>query len=162
MAVSPAGTIAALTFRGVPAELDRSGRPLAAVDARIRAAEDSNRLPRYIVDLEFDGRKLLLLGVRGYRLAVARLLPDGRPDPTFGHGGLRTLRVGASLRPGRIAVEPDGRIVVDGISYASRLAGPFEGDAGRAVVARFDPDGSLDRASPQAGCSVRADRPSFE
>ncbi|HET7119861.1 MAG TPA: hypothetical protein VFI17_01275 [Solirubrobacterales bacterium] len=151
VAVSPGGRIAALTDRWLPAELDRFGRPLAAVDARIRLAESRHRLPYRTVDLEFDGRKLLLLGVRGYGLAIARLLPNGRPDPDFGDGGLRVLRVGASLRPGRIAVEPDGKIVVDGVSFASRLGDPFEGKPGRAVVARFDPDGSLDRGFASGG-----------
>jgi uncharacterized delta-60 repeat protein len=86
--VSPGGRIAAVTDRWLPAELDRSARPLAAVDAKIRLAESRHRLPQRIVDLKFDGRKLLLLGVRGYGLAIARLLPDGRPDPDFGDGGL--------------------------------------------------------------------------
>jgi uncharacterized delta-60 repeat protein len=151
VAVSPRGRIAALTDRWLPAELDRSGHPLAAVDAKIRLAESRHQLPYRILDLEFDGRKLLLLGVRGYGLAIARLLPNGRPGPDFGDGGLRALRVGASLRPGRIAVEPGGKIVVDGVSFASRLGGPFEGKPGRAVVARFDPDGSLDRGFASGG-----------
>lgn len=151
VAVSPGGRIAAVTDRWLPAELDRSGRPLATVDAKIRLADSRHRLPYGIVDLEFDGRKLLLLGFHGYGLAIARLLANGRPDPDFGDGGLRALRVGASLRPGRIAVEPDGKIVVDGVSFASRLGDPFEGNPGRAVVARFNPDGSLDRGFASGG-----------
>jgi len=151
VAVGPGGRIAALTDRWLPAELDRSGHPLAAVDARIRLAESRHRLPLRIVDLKFDGRRLLLLGLRGYGLAIGRLLPNGRPDPDFGNGGLRALRVGASLRPGRIAVEPDGKIVVDGVSFESRLGDPFEGRPGRAVVARFNPDGSLDRSFASGG-----------
>lgn len=150
VAVSPRGRIAALTNRWLPAELDRFGRPLAAVDAMIRLAASRHRLPERIVDLEFDGRKLLLLGVRGYGLAIARLLPDGRPDPDFGDAGMRALRVGASLRPGRIVVEPNGKIVVNGVSFASR-SGSFDGEPGRAVVARLDPDGSLDRGFASGG-----------
>jgi|GEM_PF-4988504 len=151
VAVSPGGRIAALTDRWLAAELDRSGRPLAAVDAKIRLAEQRHRLPLRVVDLKFVGRKLLLLGYRGYGLAIGRLLPDGRPDPDFGRGGLRVLRIGASLRPGRIAVEPDGKIVVDGVSFAHRLGDPFEGNPGRAVVARLNPDGSLDRGFASGG-----------
>lgn len=150
VAVSPRGWIAALTVRGLPAELDRFGRPLAAVDAKIRLSASRHRLPTHIVDLEFDGRKLLLLGLRGYRLAIARLLPDGRPDPDFGDAGMRALRVGTSLRPGRIAVEPDGKIVVGGVSFSSK-EGLFEGEPGRAVVARLNPDGSLDRGFASGG-----------
>jgi hypothetical protein len=151
VAVSPGGRIAALTARWLAAELDRSGRPLAAVDAMIRLAEQRHRLPLRVVDLKFDGRKLLLLGYRGYGLAIGRLLPDGRPDPHFGDRGLRVLRIGASLRPGRIAVEPDGKIVVDGVSFEHRLGDPFEGIPGRAVVARLNPDGSLDRGFASGG-----------
>jgi hypothetical protein len=57
-----------------------------------------------------------------------------------------------------MAVEPDGKIVVDGVSYASKFAGPLEGDAGRAVVARFDPEGSLDPGFASGGV-LRARRP---
>jgi len=151
VAVSPRGRIAAMTERWLPAELDRSGRPLAAVDAKIRLAASRHRLPASIVDLEFDGRKLLLLGVRGYGLAVTRLLPDGRPDPDFGDAGMRALRVGPSLHPARVAVEPNGKIVVVGTSFASKSGGPFEGEPGRPVVARLNPDGSLDRGFASGG-----------
>ncbi len=151
VAVGRDGTIAALTFRGTPAELDRSGRPLAAFDTRARAAEGRRRLPSGIVDLEFEGRKVLLFGTFNDGIAVTRLLADGRPDPGFGHDGLRTLRVGASLRPGRMALEPDGKIVVDGVSYTAKSGGAFEGASGRPVVARFDSDGSLDRSFASDG-----------
>ena len=158
VAVSSGGRIAALTDRWLPAELNRSGRPLAAVDAQIRLAESHHRLPIRVVDLAFDGGKLLLLGFHDYGLAVARLLPDGRPDPNFGDRGLCPLRVGALLRPGRIAVEPDGKIVVSGVSFASRLAGPFEGEPGRAVVAWLDRDGSLDHGFASGGVFRGASR----
>ncbi|MCB5165406.1 hypothetical protein LG634_11260 [Streptomyces bambusae] len=49
------------------------------------------------------------------RFAVARLLPDGRPDPGFGTGG-RVLAAfpGGTAEAHAVAVRPDGRIVVAG------------------------------------------------
>ena len=97
-----------------------------------------------------DGR-ILAVGVAGDRFssstfALARYLPDGSLDPTFGHGGMKT----ASF-PGADAVEglgaalaPDGSIVVvrsTGVEFI-----PSE-----IAVARFRPNGSLDRRFGRRG-----------
>ena len=75
-----------------------------------------------------DGR-LLVVGGRPSSVTVLRLLPDGRPDPTFGGTGRVTV---PSTGPGRAAaVQPDGRLLVAG-----------GGD--RLVVHRFLADGGLD------------------
>ena len=44
-------------------------------------------------------------------LLLARYLPNGRPDTSFGSGGRRSVAPGAPIR---VAVQPDGKIVVTG------------------------------------------------
>jgi uncharacterized delta-60 repeat protein len=61
--------------------------------------------------------------------SLARYLPSGSPDPSFGNGGhVELTALGAS----RVALQPDGKIVV---------AGSASPDF---VVARYNPDGSPD------------------
>jgi uncharacterized delta-60 repeat protein len=50
-------------------------------------------------------------------LAAARLLPNGKLDPTFGSGGraLRNVTAGNDLATG-MAIQPNGRIVMTGVS----------------------------------------------
>ncbi len=74
----------------------------------------------------------------GSLAAVARLLPDGGLDPSFGNGGWAVLE--APLEGGirALAVQPDGRIVVAGHA--------FDADTGNEyfLLARLLPDGGLD------------------
>ena len=59
-------------------------------------------------------------------LLLARYLPNGRPDTSFGRGGRRSVAPGAPIR---VAVQPDGKIVVTGRDVA---------------LARYLPDGRPD------------------
>ncbi|HZO05641.1 MAG TPA: hypothetical protein VFB52_04585, partial [Solirubrobacterales bacterium] len=77
----------------------------------------------------------------GTLFAVARFLPDGAPDPSFGGDGSvvfpgkpRFLRG----YPGSVLIQPDGRILLIG----------QPGSEGRAEleVVRLEPDGSFDRS----------------
>ncbi len=87
--------------------------------------------------------------------ALARYLPDGSLDPSFGHGGMVTTVVSFGekgrviqgfLNRGAFALEiqPDGKLISVGAS---------EGLKGRTVfaLARFLPDGSLDRSFGTGG-----------
>ena len=67
--------------------------------------------------------------------AVARFLPDGSLDPSFGDGGLVTtaIRGGHGDEARSVAVAANGRIVVAGTDSWERFA-----------IARYLPDGSLD------------------
>jgi uncharacterized delta-60 repeat protein len=53
--------------------------------------------------------------------AIARATADGRPDTTFGPGGMRTfnLRPGATHYFNRAWIHPDGRILTVGYDFAS-------------------------------------------
>jgi uncharacterized delta-60 repeat protein len=57
----------------------------------------------------------------GSLLAVARLLPTGKPDPAFGAGGDGKTVVNAQGAPydaAAVLVRPDGRIVIAGAGYS--------------------------------------------
>jgi uncharacterized delta-60 repeat protein len=97
------------------------------------------------VEVLRDG-KILVAGYRGFHLFLARLTPDGRLDRSFG-GGDGTAILGIHNRaccpPAAIAVQRDGRIVLAG------NGGPFH--TPRVYLARYRPDGRLDRSFGRAG-----------
>lgn len=80
----------------------------------------------------------------GQRLLLARVLPDGRLDPSFGEGGVAGTALGevAPLDhfPAGVAIAPDGRIYVIGLTGAAT----FYAGAAVAAILRFDPNGSRD------------------
>ncbi|MFE1414546.1 calcium-binding protein [Streptomyces sp. NPDC058746] len=84
--------------------------------------------------------RILAAGAGQGGFALARLLPDGSPDNTFGGGDGRVATpfpLGASVQD--LALQSDGRIVAVGTaSYASPA---FSTDV---ALARYTPDGSPD------------------
>lgn len=66
--------------------------------------------------------KLLVAGKRGSTAVIARLLGDGRPDPTFGAGGVVVLVTGAPAEVQSLLLEPGGKIVAIAVVGA---ASPF-------------------------------------
>ncbi len=101
-----------------------------------------------------NGRILLIGSIKGptsqavrgsraaSRIALFRLLPDGRPDRSFGHGGLVTARV-TNHSEAKAALLTHGRVVVAG--WTTTPHGP------QGVLLRFRPDGSLDRSFGTSG-----------
>jgi uncharacterized delta-60 repeat protein len=78
---------------------------------------------------------------------VARLLPDGVPDPAFGGSGvvlakMRSSMVPASSGGSAVAIQSDGRIVTTG--SAGYVLGPLAGGS-YCTTARFTRDGRFDR-----------------
>ncbi|HEX3623627.1 MAG TPA: hypothetical protein VHT97_15035 [Acidimicrobiales bacterium] len=72
-------------------------------------------------------------------VAVSRLDPAGRIDPTFNGGNLLLVQGGGPEASGRaVALQPDGRIVVTGTGRGT-------------MVIRVMPDGSLDQSFGTAG-----------
>jgi uncharacterized delta-60 repeat protein len=89
----------------------------------------------FAVVVQPDG-KILAAGRRGSDVGLARYNPDGSADSTFGTGGRATANFGGTELALAAAIQPDGKIVVAGRSNAG---GNFD-----FLVARFNPDGSLD------------------
>lgn len=67
-------------------------------------------------------------------VAAARLTPTGAPDPTFGSGGKVVTRFGpGGSGASAVALQPDGKIILAGVSRAD----PSSPDAGRAAAVRL-------------------------
>jgi uncharacterized delta-60 repeat protein len=96
--------------------------------------------------------KILLAGYLHGWLSLARLLPSGRHDRSFGGGdGKVSLRIEEPTSCCgewvSLAVEPDGRIVL-----AGEVQGGGEGF--HVALARFRPNGRLDRSFGNAGLQL--------
>ena len=103
------------------------------------------------VAVQPDG-KLVVAGYAGtypdHAIALARYRVDGTLDPAFGEGGRVLISIGGADKATAVAIQPDGRIVVAGVSGA-----PNGADTAFAL-ARFDADGSLDASFGTAGIVV--------
>jgi uncharacterized delta-60 repeat protein len=83
---------------------------------------------------------------------VARFLPDGRPDMSFGVGGVTTTDFADESydEPYAVVLQPDGRIVLGGYSNTGGGPGVLFG-ADQLALARYLPNGMLDPAFGQGG-----------
>lgn len=80
------------------------------------------------------------------RIALARYLPEGGLDPSFGEGGIALVVYdGNTAELYAVALQPDGMILVAGHVRARGL-GPAQ-----VLVARYDAAGALDRTFGDAG-----------
>ena len=85
--------------------------------------------------------------------ALARYLPDGELDESFGEGGQVTTPVSAVTDwLLALAVQPDGKLVAAGYSYESLSRGHI-------VLARYTADGSLDPSFDGDGVVVATSLP---
>ena len=92
-----------------------------------------------------DG-KLVVAGGSGGNTLLARYHPDGRLDDAFGVGGKMIVNLGGpSNGASALLIQPDGKLVVTGSAGASRVTPPS------LVIARFQPNGSLDPTFGQGG-----------
>lgn len=78
----------------------------------------------YALAVQSDG-KIVLAGDAKFGmaddLALARFLPNGTPDPAFGTAGHVTIDLGSDADSGSaLALQPDGKIIVAGITGANR------------------------------------------
>lgn len=76
--------------------------------------------------------------------ALVRLMPDGTLDTQFGVGGVVSAKLGATTRYEKIALMPNGKIVVTGWVFVSS-------EKNSAIMARYNVDGSLDERFADQG-----------
>lgn len=94
-----------------------------------------------------DGRILLSGSLEGRKrtsVALARYSPDGRPDPSFGEGGVIRTGSGRYLTMDDMAVRRDGRIVLAGYRAAKRAPA-------QVAALRYLPSGRLDPGFAEGG-----------
>jgi uncharacterized delta-60 repeat protein len=101
--------------------------------------------------LQSDGRIVVAGTADGMNpaLAVARLLADGTPDTSFGEDGQVVTEVGWQANGDAVIVQSDGRIAVAGTADIGRQRGQFA-----FLVARYEPDGALDRSFGRDGVAT--------
>src|SRR6478672_7503625 len=98
--------------------------------------------------LDSSGR-LVVVGAVGSprRIALARYLPSGALDPSFGAGGRVSTLVGIGAAASGIVMQGDGAIVVAGISFSTPTSPA-------ATVVRYLPSGALDASFGAGGIAV--------
>jgi uncharacterized delta-60 repeat protein len=150
-----------------------------AVDSRNRILIAGDVLTRYRstgeVDASFGGGAVALPGMEAFamaidsrgrivvagrtpgdhgEMAVARYLPSGTLDSSFGTGGVTTTGFGGQYSSGSsLTIDSTGRIVVAGLTRDS-------GGAQQLAIARYGPGGTLDASFGNAG-RVTSDLGSF-
>jgi uncharacterized delta-60 repeat protein len=95
-----------------------------------------------------DGR-VVAAGVAGEDIALARYMPDGKRDPTFGNGGTEITDLGFNDVATGVALTPDGKILIAGYTIGAKLNNDF-------LLARYDADGALDTTFGTGG-TVKTD-----
>jgi len=101
--------------------------------------------------LQADGKIVVVGTTDNFQIAnqvfgVARFLPNGALDSTFGSGGAASVAFTNFINsPNAVAIQPDGKIVVAGETQSS------DGSIDRFAVARFNPNGSLDSSFGSGG-----------
>jgi uncharacterized delta-60 repeat protein len=76
--------------------------------------------------------------------ALVRLKPNGTLDDQFGIGGVVSAKVGVTTRYGKIALLPNGKIIVSGWAYVTS-------EKNGNIIARYNSDGSLDESFADQG-----------
>jgi len=93
--------------------------------------------------------KIVTVGTSGLagqgQIALVRYKPDGSLDTTFGTGGIVKTPIPSVTSNGQaIAIQPDGKIVVAALTYASVSADNTTATTGIALL-RYNADGTLDK-----------------
>jgi len=106
--------------------------------------------------LQPDG-KLVVVGdtfsnLPGSSFLVARYLTNGNLDLSFGENGSATVLSGDHCKAQSVALQADGKIVVAG----TELPAANGSGSSNMMIARFDPDGSLDVTFDTDGVKVIA------
>jgi len=93
------------------------------------------------VAVQPDGKIVVAGGTAAGGFALARYVPDGSPDPSFGDAGRVETHItsSASANADAVALQPDGKIVVAGSSVI-----PDTENVSEFALARYNPDGSPD------------------
>jgi uncharacterized delta-60 repeat protein len=93
----------------------------AVVNFRVGQSEAANEMA-----LQPDG-KIVLVGVSNHSIAVARLLPDGKVDPSFGTNGRSIIDLPTDFEAATsVAIQPEGGIVVGAVALGTSSSAPAD------------------------------------
>jgi uncharacterized delta-60 repeat protein len=132
-------------------------------EAVIRLGESGERLSEFgsegvlplardhLLALEASGG-MIVGHKQASRLELSRLSPQGLRDPSFGNGGIATVRVpgGAASQISSLLVDSRGRVLVSGYRNSARR----EGRKAALIVGRLGVDGKLDRSFGTKGWTL--------
>ena len=96
--------------------------------------------------LQSDG-KIVAVGLSQGNIAIVRYNANGTLDTSFDGDGKRVLDLGGFEQANGVALQPDGKILVTGRTTAVNAS--YD-----ALVARFNPDGSLDASFGSGGVVI--------
>ena len=145
---SMAAAGAVLTLNGWMMRLDEAGSADGAFGTNGVVTYDFAPRSDTLEDiaLQPDGR-ILAVGDSNRAFLIVRYTSTGALDPTFNGVGYRHVAVGGLDSGRRLIVQPDGKIVVVGYTFA----GVGQPDTGRWVVLRLLTDGQLDPSFGDGG-----------
>ena len=99
------------------------------------------------IALQADG-KIVVAGGFSTKIGVARLLPNGALDPTFGTAGKAVANIDNNSAATAVVIDANGKIIV---TAQSKVSGSTDT---RTAVFRFLPNGVLDPSFSNDGIAV--------
>ncbi len=79
-----------------------------------------------------------------FQFALMRINTDGSPDTSFGNGGTVLTTIEFSDRQAQLALQPDGKILLSGVSASNTTYSNF-------TIVRYNTNGSLDTSFNNTG-----------
>ena len=129
---------------------DGSPDPEFGTKGYVRTDFGGNQDTAFAMALQPDGR-IVVAGqclVGNQNLAVARYMPDGTLDPSFGAGGKAWTNLHGGADSARaVALQHDGKIVLAGTAWQKSSGFDF-------AVVRYRPDGRLDTSFGTGGSAT--------
>lgn len=123
-----------------------------SIDGNLTRAAGGGRLSTTCVES-------IVTGVNRIDFALTRLNGDGSLDASFGVGGKVTTDIGAEDEAKAVTLQPDGKIVVVGLTYSSFSFPPPDGPFNKIAVARYNTNGTLDQSFDGDGKVITEYRP---
>jgi uncharacterized delta-60 repeat protein len=134
-AIDKRGTFVALARYRANGKLDRRFGDRGVALARRGVLLEAQKMV-----VQPDGRIVVAALDIGYQMDVLRFLADGRPDPSFGRGGLFLHHIGFESAALTALVQRDGKVVIGGfasLSHTPPVGEEEEGFESTLTDARF-------------------------
>jgi uncharacterized delta-60 repeat protein len=142
-----------------PGQLDPSFGKAGTATAAFPAEAAGKTGVKYELPFQYSPGHLQMALAPGGKVVIAssrkivRLLPSGKPDPTFGTGGAVAIEPppGMVFLLADVVVDSQGRVLVAGSTRPLPTESTLDPLASLAMVRRYDADGSIDTSFAQGG-----------